>query len=75
MAQGWKFRTRRPEAEGGAYLQGLVVVHLADQGAAVAVIASKMPNVVVERDSEASPEFLAEYDIRPGEMLVLVEGK
>jgi hypothetical protein len=75
MKVGWKFKTRRPDPKGGPDLQGLIVVHVADQGAAIVVAASKMQDAIFEIDSEASPEMLAEYDVKPGQMLVLMEGQ
>ena len=75
MAEGWKFRTRRPNPDGGADLLGLVVVRVADQHGAILVASSKMPDAVLEVDSEASPELLEEYDMKPGQMLILMEGQ
>jgi hypothetical protein len=75
MAEGWKFKTRRPNPDGGADLLGLVVVRVADQHGAIAVAASKMPDAIIEIDSEASPELLEEYDMKPGQMLILMEGQ
>jgi hypothetical protein len=34
-----------------------------------------MPNAIVRIDTETSPEALEKYDIKPGEVFVLVEGK
>jgi hypothetical protein len=74
MAEGWKFKFTRPNPDGGPDLQGLAVVHVADQGAAIVVAASKMQDAIFAVDSEASPELLDQYNIKPGEMLVLMEG-
>jgi hypothetical protein len=51
------------------------VVHVADQQTAVALVVSKMPDAMVLIDSETSPEVFEKYDIKPGEVFVLVEGK
>jgi hypothetical protein len=74
MAAGWKFKTRRPNPNGGPDLQGLVLVHVADQHGAIVVAASKMQDAIFEIDSEASPELLAQYDVKPGKVLILMEG-
>ena len=34
-----------------------------------------MPDAILEIDSEASLELLEEYDMKPGQMLVLMEGQ
>jgi hypothetical protein len=75
VAQGWKFKMTRPNPDGGPNLQGLVVVHVADQQGAIIVAGSKMQDAIFQIDSEASAELLGQYDIKPGEMLVLVEGQ
>ena len=75
MAEGWKLRTRRPDPKGGPELQGLVVVRVADQGMAVALAVSRMQDAIFQVDSEASAEFFDEYDVKPGHMLVLMEGQ
>jgi hypothetical protein len=75
MAEGWKFKTKRPDPDGGPDLLGLVVVRVADQHGALEVAASKMPDAILEIDSEASLELLEEYDMKPGQMLVLMEGQ
>jgi hypothetical protein len=70
---GWKFKIRRPDPKGSPDLQSLVVVHVADQLEAITMAASRMPRAILEIDSEASAELLEQYDIEPGQMLVLVE--
>jgi hypothetical protein len=74
VAQGWKLKTMRPNPEGGADLQGLVAVHIADQLGAIVFAKSKIPDAIFEIDSEASPEFLDQYDVKPGQFLILIEG-
>jgi|HubBroStandDraft_2_1064218.scaffolds.fasta_scaffold1197899_2 hypothetical protein len=68
MAQGWKFRTKRPNPKGGPDLQGMIVVRVADQLGARLVAADKLP------DATISAEFLEQYDIKPGQTLILIEG-
>ena len=53
MAQGWNFKFTRPNPKGGADLQGLIVVHVADQYDAVVLATSKMQDAVFTIDSEA----------------------
>jgi hypothetical protein len=55
-------------------LQGAFVVRVADPQTAVALVQSKMPDAIVRVDSETSPEIFEKYDIKPGEVFVLVEG-
>ena len=74
MAQGWNLKFTRPNPKGGADLQGLIVVHVADQYDAVVLATSKMQDAVFTINSEASVGSLAEHDVKPGQMLVLVEG-
>jgi hypothetical protein len=75
MAQGWNIVTRRSDPDGGPDLQGAFVVHVADPRTAVALVQSKMPDAMVKIDSETSPEVFETYDVKPGEVFVLVEGK
>ena len=72
MAQGWNFKFTRPNPKGGADLQGLIVVHVADQYDGVVWATRKMQDAVFTIDWRL--ESLTEHDVKPGQMLVLVEG-
>jgi hypothetical protein len=74
VAEGWNLKFTRPNPKGGPDLQRLIVVHVADQYGAVVLATSKMQDAVFTIDSEASLKSLAEHDVKPGQMLVLVEG-
>ena len=54
MAQGWNLKFTRPNPKGGADLQGLIVVHVADQYDAAVLATSKMQDAVFTIDPEAS---------------------
>jgi len=75
MVEGWNIKTRRANPDGGSDLYGRVLVRVADAPTAVALFQSMMPNAVVLIDSEASAQAVDEYDLSPGDVLVLVEGK
>jgi hypothetical protein len=75
MADGWNITTRRPDPAGGPDLRGAFVVRVSDRLTAIAVIQSKMPDALVQIDSETSPEVFEKYDVKPGGVFVLVEGK
>jgi hypothetical protein len=75
MAEGWNITTRRSDPDGGPDLRGAFVVRVADRQTAVALVQSKMPDAMVLIDTETSPEVFEKYDIKPGEVFVLVEGK
>jgi hypothetical protein len=75
MAEGWNIATRRSDPDGGSDLRGAFVVRVADPNAAVALVQSKMPGATVKIETETSPEVFEKYDIKPGEVFVLVEGK
>jgi hypothetical protein len=67
MANGWNLKFTRPNPKGGPDLQGLIVVHVADQYGAVVLATSKMQDAVFTIGSEASAESLAEHDVKPGQ--------
>jgi hypothetical protein len=75
MAQGWNIITRRPDPAGGSDLRGAFVVRVTDRQRAIALVQSKMPDATVRIDTETSPDVFEKYDIKPGEVFVLVEGK
>jgi hypothetical protein len=75
MAEGWNIVTRRSDPNGGPDLVGAYVVRVADPQTAIALVQSKMLNAIVRIDTETSPEVFEQYDIKPGEAFVLVEGK
>jgi hypothetical protein len=75
MADGWNIITTRPDPAGGPDLRGAFVVRVSDRLTAIAVVQSKMPDAMVQIDSETSPEVFEKYDVKPGEVFVLVEGK
>jgi hypothetical protein len=50
-------------------------VRVSDRLTAIAVVQSKMPDAMVQIDSETSPEVFEKYDMMLGEALLLVEGK
>jgi hypothetical protein len=75
MAEGWNITTRRPDPKGGTDLVGAFVVRVSDPHMAVALVQSKMPDATVKIDTETSPEVFERYDVKPGEVFVLVEGK
>jgi hypothetical protein len=75
MAEGWNIVTRRPDPNGGPDLVGAFAVRVADRQTAVALVQSKFPDAIVRIDTETSPEVFEKYDIKPGEVFVLVEGK
>jgi hypothetical protein len=56
-------------------LRGAFVVRVSDRLTAIAVVQSKMPDAMVQIDSETSPEVFEKYDMMLGEALLLVEGK
>jgi hypothetical protein len=75
MADGWNIITTRPDPAGGPDLRGAFVVRVSDRLTAIAVVQSKMPDAMVQIDSETSPEVFEKYDVKPGEVFVLVEAK
>jgi hypothetical protein len=75
VADGWNIITRRPDPAGGPDLQGAFVVRVSDRRTAIGLIQNQMPDTVVQIDSETSPEVFEKYDIKPGQVFVLVEGK
>jgi hypothetical protein len=75
MAQGWNIVTRRSDPKGGLDLHGRVVARISDKEGAALAVQTKMPDAMVLIDSETSPEVFEKYDIKPGEVFVLVEGK
>ncbi len=75
MADGWNIITTRPDPCGGPDLRGAFVVRVSDRLTAIAVVQSKMPDAMVQIDSETSPEVFEKYDVKPGEVFVVVEGK
>jgi hypothetical protein len=75
MADGWNIITTRPDPAGGPDLRGAFVVRVSDRLTAIAVVQSKMPDAMVQIDSETSPEVFEKYDMMLGEALLLVEGK
>ena len=50
------------------------MVRVSDRLTAIGLIQNQMPDTVVQIDSETSPEVFEKYDIKPGEVFVLVEG-
>jgi hypothetical protein len=64
-----------PDAAGGPDLRGAFVVRVSDRLTAIAVVQSKMPDAMVQIDSETSPEVFEKYYVKPGEVFVLLEGK
>ena len=54
--------------------QELFLVAIPDQVEAVRAVQACLPDAEVKIDSEASPDFLAEYQVVDGEMFVLPEG-
>jgi hypothetical protein len=74
MAKGWKISTVRPARGGSAMRQELFLVAIADKGEAVRAVQACLPDAEIKIDSEASPDFLAEYQVVDGEMFVLPEG-
>ncbi len=75
MADGWNIITTRPDPAGGPDLRGAFVVRVSDRLTAIAVVQNKMPDAMVQIDSETSPEVFEKYGVKPGEVFVLVEGK
>ena len=75
MADGWNIITTRPDPAGGPDLLGAFVVRVSDRLTAIAVVQSKMPDAMVQIDSETAPEVFEKYDMMLGEALLLVEGK
>jgi hypothetical protein len=73
VAEGWNLITLRLNPRGGANLKGHVVVRVADDRTAVAIVQRTMPDAVISVDCEASLEALDQYDVKPGEALVLWE--
>src|ERR1700741_2667348 len=74
LAPGWKLRFTRPNPKGGLDSKGVMLVLVADQLGAIVLAANKMQDAVLAIDSEASAELLDQYKVKPGEMLVLMEG-
>jgi hypothetical protein len=56
VADGWNIITTRPDPAGGPDLRGAFVVRVSDRLTAIAVVQSKMPDAMVQIDSETSPE-------------------
>jgi hypothetical protein len=75
MADGWNIITTRPDPAGGPDLRGAFVVRVSDRLTAIAVVQSKMPDAMVQIDSETSPEVFEKYDMMLGEALLVVEGR
>jgi hypothetical protein len=73
MAEGWNIITRRSDSKGGPDLHGRFIVRIAEKETAVAMVESVMKDAMVLVDSEASPEALERYGVKPGKMLVLVD--
>ena len=71
----WNIITTRPDPAGGPDLRGAFVVRVSDRLTAIAVVQSKMPDAMVQIDSETSPEVFEKYDMMLGEARLLVEGK
>lgn len=74
MIKGWKIIAIRPSTGGAASLQTWLLVAKPDRDQAVQAVKSRYPDADVKVDSEAEAEYLANYDVSPGEILVLVEG-
>jgi hypothetical protein len=56
VADGWNILTTRPDPAGGPDLRGAFVVRVSHRLTAIAVVQSKMPDAIVQIDSETSPE-------------------
>lgn len=75
MTAGWYVTTTRPDPDGGSDLQGRYLVRVVDQRTAVAMVQSKHPDALILADQEATAEQFEKYDVKPGGMLNLWEGK
>ena len=75
MAKGWKISTVRPgRGASGAMRQEVFLVAIPDKHEAVRAVQACLPDAEVKIQSEASPDSLAEYQVKEGEMFVLPEG-
>lgn len=75
MADGWNIRARRSNPDGGLDLLGCYVVRVRNAQLAEQMVRSKMPDAVVWLDSEASDVTLDSYNLVPGEVFAVLEGR
>jgi hypothetical protein len=75
MAKGWKIRAARPgRGASGAMRQELFLVAIPDKAEALGAVQACLPDAEIQIESEASADFLAEYQVNDGEMFVLPDG-
>jgi hypothetical protein len=73
MTTGWKIVTVLPNRSGAAPLQeGRWLPFLTKK--AIRAVKARHPHAAIRVHLEADAELLAKYDVRDGQILVLVEG-
>ena len=74
MARGWIIIARRKQGDTGAPLQEWYAVAIPDRVEAVEALRSRqnLLDATLAVDSEASPEYLDQLDVKDGQILSIV---